>query len=338
MKLGILAVSSLAALSLVVGCAAETPDEGVASDTQDLVTATSAYTETSRLNPLDACTQTYEAADEVDPKGTRYDCGEMGGYTFVAATYDETGIGTNIRTPNGTYGVNLYAVDGVDGKDAYFGKLAEWRGRGITSATAAAPYSGRVEPTALIMRYFTASDAAPYGSFRGKNGLLVIKLTPEAVCTFAHVSGSVANHNQIARDLADSQAFKDHVCPTETPEPIAPKGCGTLPSNTGLEVDAAVTSCSGSHSFVMQSDGNLVLYNNRTGRATWSSQTAGTYASAAIMRPNGQLNVYLDGLVPAFSTPTPGNDGASLAVQDDGNVVIYAKNGRPVWSTGTQGK
>jgi hypothetical protein len=53
----------------------------------------------------------------------------------------------------------------------------------------------------------------------------------------------------------------------------------------------------------MQSDGNLVCY-NASGQPYWASRT-------------------------------DGHPGARLAVQDDGNVVIYV-DGQPIWATGTQ--
>lgn len=53
----------------------------------------------------------------------------------------------------------------------------------------------------------------------------------------------------------------------------------------------------------MQDDGNLVLYLEVSGAATWASNTNG-------------------------------NPGSFLVVQDDGNVVIYKPN-HPIWATGT---
>ncbi|MFV0459962.1 MAG: hypothetical protein ACK5MT_14450 [Actinomycetales bacterium] len=53
---------------------------------------------------------------------------------------------------------------------------------------------------------------------------------------------------------------------------------------------------------VMQSDGNLVLYN--AGTAYWNSGTAG-------------------------------NEGARAVLQDDGNFVVYSASGTPLYNTGT---
>jgi hypothetical protein len=59
---------------------------------------------------------------------------------------------------------------------------------------------------------------------------------------------------------------------------------------------------------VMQHDGNLVLY--------WTPE----YSGRAI-----------------YGTGTHGNPGAYLAVQDDGNLVIYSPSGRPLWTSDTHG-
>ncbi|KAF2971580.1 hypothetical protein GQX73_g2026 [Xylaria multiplex] len=57
----------------------------------------------------------------------------------------------------------------------------------------------------------------------------------------------------------------------------------------------------------MQSDGNLCIYDN-AGKAVWHTNTA---------------------------SPT-GNSTCIVAVQDDGNVVVY--RGTPIWSSNTQKK
>ena len=54
----------------------------------------------------------------------------------------------------------------------------------------------------------------------------------------------------------------------------------------------------------MQSDGNLVIYDATRSTALWASHTAG-------------------------------HPGAFLAVQEDGNVVIYSNAHAPIWATDT---
>jgi hypothetical protein len=85
--------------------------------------------------------------------------------------------------------------------------------------------------------------------------------------------------------------------------------------------------------FIMQQDGNLVLY--RYGlRAIWATNTWGTPVSQAVMQTDGNLVLYgPSGAV--WSSGTWNNPGAFLLVQDDENVVIYASDGRPLWASNT---
>ncbi len=87
--------------------------------------------------------------------------------------------------------------------------------------------------------------------------------------------------------------------------------------------------------FIMQGDGNLVLY-GPSGRALWNSRTDGSGADRAVMQGDGNLVVYA-GSRAVWNSRTDGRPNAFLAVQNDGNVVIYS-NGKAVWATGTDGR
>jgi hypothetical protein len=79
-----------------------------------------------------------------------------------------------------------------------------------------------------------------------------------------------------------------------------------------------------------QTDGNLVDY-DETGRARWSSRTAGR-GEAVSFTQTGLLAVY-DNVGLTWASGAYGSN-ASLQCQTDGNVVIYS-NGRAIWSTQT---
>lgn len=68
------------------------------------------------------------------------------------------------------------------------------------------------------------------------------------------VSDAIPNHSQLARDIVDSQDFAFGSCGEMLPEPLPATGCGELQSYTGLLPDQAVSSCSKSHSLIMQSE------------------------------------------------------------------------------------
>jgi PQQ-like domain len=88
----------------------------------------------------------------------------------------------------------------------------------------------------------------------------------------------------------------------------------------------------GRYLLAMQTDGNLVLYDDESREPLWSAQVRSPGATA-VMRADGQLVVLSDGAEDLFVTGTAGNPGARLAVQDDGNTVVYSKDGRGLWST-----
>jgi len=116
----------------------------------------------------------------------------------------------------------------------------------------------------------------------------------------------------------------------------APAGCGVLSPGQTLGEGQGLTSCDGRFQLVMQTDGNLVLYQAGVG-AIWHSVTFNTDGDRAVMQTDGNLVVYgPSGAL--FHTGTWGNPGAFLAVQDDGNLVVYSAGGAPLWASGTDGR
>ena len=102
----------------------------------------------------------------------------------------------------------------------------------------------------------------------------------------------------------------------------------TLPNNFYLQ------SNNGKYRLVMQTDGNLVMYNG--GTVLWRSNTAGAGSGATVtMQGDGNLVVHAGG-TPRWSSKTNGKTGAYLVVQDDSNLVIYV-GGRAVWDRITKG-
>jgi hypothetical protein len=107
-----------------------------------------------------------------------------------------------------------------------------------------------------------------------------------------------------------------------------------------LRGDAAVSSASGRYTLTYQADGNLVVYRNpeRSGldrTALWATHTMSSTLGATVMQPDGNLVVFDRLNRPVYSSRTGGNPGARLIVQDDGNVVIYRADGRAIWATDT---
>jgi hypothetical protein len=128
--------------------------------------------------------------------------------------------------------------------------------------------------------------------------------------------------------------------PTPSPTPISappttPFNCH--PANVNLAVDTRICAQdTGKACLTMQSDGNLVVYDER-GAPRWASNTAGRPGSTAAFQGDGNLVVYAPGGQPIWASNTASGDPANvnyLCTQGDGNVVVY-KWPRPVWATNT---
>ena len=86
---------------------------------------------------------------------------------------------------------------------------------------------------------------------------------------------------------------------------------------------------------ILQSDGNLVLYDSNN-RALWASWTDGKKVSFLAMQSDGNLVLYDNEQIPIWSTHTSGKDSnARLIVQLDGNLVLYSGTMNPLWNTRT---
>jgi hypothetical protein len=107
-----------------------------------------------------------------------------------------------------------------------------------------------------------------------------------------------------------------------------------LDSGQGLQVGETLGCPDGRFSLILQTDGNLVLY-DQDGQSLWASGTDGREVSSATMQEDGNLVLNAPGGDPVWASDTYGNDGAYVVVQDDRNVVIYSADGAPLWATNT---
>jgi hypothetical protein len=100
----------------------------------------------------------------------------------------------------------------------------------------------------------------------------------------------------------------------------------------------SLVSQNGLYEFVLQLDGNLVLYKLQPKRTSlWQSNTQGRDAAHVVMQLDGNF-VMRDKQSKSIwgSLSSYGHNNASLEVQDDGNVVITNTQGKVVWSTNTK--
>jgi hypothetical protein len=104
-----------------------------------------------------------------------------------------------------------------------------------------------------------------------------------------------------------------------------------------------LSSCNGVYQLIMQSDGNLVIYQN--GGAIWATGTnqygTGGNPDAAVMQSDGNFVIYNYQNFPnndwryVWDTGTNGNPGAVLGLRSDGNLMVIAPNGAVLWQSGT---
>jgi hypothetical protein len=94
-----------------------------------------------------------------------------------------------------------------------------------------------------------------------------------------------------------------------------------------------------------RSDLDLVLYRTAINEHLWRSNTSNPGYPfpgpvwVAYMQSDGNFVIQVRGNTNPrnviFATNTHGNPGSKLAVQDDGNVVIYSPSGTAIWATNT---
>jgi len=107
--------------------------------------------------------------------------------------------------------------------------------------------------------------------------------------------------------------------------PVTEEGGGGLRLNPGNFILAAEAE------LIMQSDGNLVVY-DETGRARWPTGTNTKGGKYATFQTDGNLVVRDFFGNPVWASGTSGISPGMLAMQADGNLVIYP---RAIWATGT---
>ena len=116
----------------------------------------------------------------------------------------------------------------------------------------------------------------------------------------------------------------------------------TLPEGQSMTEGQSLWSPDHRYQFTFQTNGNVELYGPNGWM--WQSGTSGQTATALTLETDGDL-AEMNGSTQVWDTGSwlwdPGAwlnpSDTYLAVQDDGNVVLYGANG-PLWSTGTGGQ
>jgi hypothetical protein len=104
-----------------------------------------------------------------------------------------------------------------------------------------------------------------------------------------------------------------------------------LTPNQSLLPNQPLQSCDGRLELLLQSDGNLVVYQGNT--PIWASGTVGQSVSIVWMQGDGNLVEYAPSGKPVWASNTAGRNGAFLRLQDDGELTIVDTAGI-IWSKG----
>ncbi|WP_072620283.1 S8 family serine peptidase [Spirulina major] len=87
------------------------------------------------------------------------------------------------------------------------------------------------------------------------------------------------------------------------------------------------------YKFAFQNDGNLVM-RNPEGQAIWATGTHDTGADRFVVQADGNVVLY-EGSEALWATDTNDNPGAYFAIQGDGNLVVYSSDDDPLFESGT---
>jgi len=98
-----------------------------------------------------------------------------------------------------------------------------------------------------------------------------------------------------------------------------------------LASGACLESPSGRYMLLMQSDGNLFIYDRSAGQVTWTANTYGHPGGFASLQSDGNFVVYDVNGVGIWSSGTYGTFSERLDMSDDGRIIIY----KSAWSSGT---
>ncbi|GAA3807371.1 D-alanyl-D-alanine carboxypeptidase family protein [Cellulomonas soli] len=114
----------------------------------------------------------------------------------------------------------------------------------------------------------------------------------------------------------------------------AAAGESTLGPGERLEQGQALVSPSGEHVLVLQADGLLALFDSSDPAPRWTSGATADGATLLVQDDGDVAVVATDGHV-VWSAGTHGSDGARLVVGDDGDVRVLDASGQVRWDAGT---
>jgi len=105
-----------------------------------------------------------------------------------------------------------------------------------------------------------------------------------------------------------------------------------LDSGGTISVGDQLTSANQGFRFVLQGDGNAVVY-FASNEPQFSTNTTG--GTRFVLQNDGNAVLYSAANQPLWNSGTAGRPAAYMIMQNDGNLVIVGTDGRPTWSKNT---
>ena len=119
--------------------------------------------------------------------------------------------------------------------------------------------------------------------------------------------------------------------------PGEPATINVMAAGEVLLAGESIVSPNGRYRLVLEHDSNLVLYDTFGSFALWESGTAGGSGRLLAMQPDGNLVIYGPPITrwwALWQSGTPNSLGSLLTVRDNGTVAISRSNGTILWERG----
>lgn len=104
----------------------------------------------------------------------------------------------------------------------------------------------------------------------------------------------------------------------------------------GLSQNSSLKSENKKYKLVLQTDGNLVIYENET-TPIWATHTNGKGGNRLDMQDDGNLVLYNVEKSPLWSTDTyqggPDKTGSFVILENDGTLVLFNAKGHAIWTS-----
>jgi serralysin len=170
-----------------------------------------------------------------------------------------------------------------------------------------------------------------------------------SVTQFSHFDTQSIMLYPVAKDLTTNGfeiGWNTHLSETDkafmgSVYPGAAKGRTILASGQSLQPGQSLQSPNQMYTLIMQTDGNVVLYNQHS-QPLWATNTGGLITPREfIMQTDGNLVLYDTDNCAKWSSQTFGNPEAFCDIQDDGNLVVYQADSQTqtpdnaLWASGS---